>query len=256
MCIVARKTSVRPSPAALAAYIAVSALRISSSLVAPDSAGAMPTLARVNSSWPSITNGCSSPAWMRAAIVCASSGSSGSSTRTANSSPPRRATVSELRTQPSSRLATWRSSSSPAACPSESFTVLKSSRSTNRTAMPRPWRRVRATAWRTRSSNSERLGSAVSGSWKAWWRSWSSRLVRSPTSRTVTTSPWTDASSVRSSQLASTSTEPPPWCRARQRSVSWPSSLARTASEASVRAPRSSGWVSWASDEPSTDSGG
>ena len=53
---------------------------------------------------------------------------------TANSSPPRRATVSAGRTQARRRSATATSSSSPTAWPSVSLTVLKSSRSMNSTA--------------------------------------------------------------------------------------------------------------------------
>ena len=55
--------------------------------------------------------------------------------RTANSSPPRRATESPSRTQPTSRSATVFSSSSPAACPKRSLTDLKPSRSRNSTAI-------------------------------------------------------------------------------------------------------------------------
>ena len=55
---------------------------------------------------------------------------------TANSSPPIRATRSARRTQLCNAAATWRSSSSPATCPSVSFTRLKPSRSSISSAAP------------------------------------------------------------------------------------------------------------------------
>ena len=82
-----------------------------------------------------------------------------------------------------------RSRSSPAAWPRLSLTVLKSSRSMKRTASPLRSRRARATAWRTRSSNSARLARPVSGSWNAWWASCSSKALRSLTSRALSTMP-------------------------------------------------------------------
>ena len=74
------------------------------------------------------------------------SGSSTPGIITANSSPPRRATVSSGRTQPRRRSATEISSASPTWWPSESLTVLKSSTSMNRTAIGarRPSSRARA----------------------------------------------------------------------------------------------------------------
>ena len=58
-----------------------------------------------------------------------------SSIRTANSSPPRRATRSPSRTSPSIRSVTATRSASPAPWPSVSLTTLKSSRSRKRTAV-------------------------------------------------------------------------------------------------------------------------
>ena len=63
--------------------------------------------------------------------------------------------------------------------------------------MPRASRRLRAIAWRTRSTNSARLGSPVTGSWNAWWASWRSKALRSLTSRQLRTMPPTCSSSSR-----------------------------------------------------------
>ena len=78
---------------------------------------------------------------MRCAASAAAWLSSTSSSRTANSSPPKRAATSAPRTLSSSRRANSTSTSSPAAWPSESLTVLKSSRSRKITAGVRPSRR-------------------------------------------------------------------------------------------------------------------
>ena len=64
--------------------------------------------------------------------------------RIRNSSPPWRASRSVERTTPRRRTAIRRSSSSPAAWPSESLTALKSSRSTYSSATACPERRARA----------------------------------------------------------------------------------------------------------------
>ena len=98
---------------------------------------------------------------------------------TTNSSPPSRPTVSQSRTEAERRAATARSSSSPASWPKVSFTFLKSSRSMKNTAMGSPSLRARPRSscafWLTK----KRLGSPVSESWRAWWRS---SAVRSSTS--------------------------------------------------------------------------
>ena len=80
-----------------------------------------------------------------------------------------------------SRPATSRSSSSPVACPKLSLTALKSSRSQNSSASGWPSRRCTCTACASRSPNSDRFATPVSGSWKAWWAScrWPSRTCRS-----------------------------------------------------------------------------
>ena len=109
-----------------------------------------------------------------------------SRSRTANSSPPRRAGVSCGRTAPWIRSATCTSSSSPAACPQLSFTTLNRSRSRNRTACVRPIAAPSSVSPR-RSANSNRFGSRVSASVYAWWCSssfssvtWASERSRRP----------------------------------------------------------------------------
>ncbi len=94
----------------------------------------MPMLAVANTSWPEISNGWPVASWMRLATSWASTGSFTSSSRMVNSSPPWRARVSPSRRQSWSRRAICRSSSSPAAWPSPSFTDLKWSRSRKSTA--------------------------------------------------------------------------------------------------------------------------
>src|SRR5215204_2048633 len=74
------------------------------------------------------------PSWKRSATLCALLASVTSSSRTANSSPPIRAARSEPRKDSLKRSATARSTLSPSWWPKESFTSLKSSRSTNITA--------------------------------------------------------------------------------------------------------------------------
>src|SRR6267143_2172287 len=113
-------------PASFERYIAASALFISVSWSALSSGySAAPMLTVASSESPSTWKG----AWNAARIFCATSATSAGAERrlstTANSSPPRRATVSEARTDFASRSAASRSSLSPAACPSVSLTLLK-----------------------------------------------------------------------------------------------------------------------------------
>ena len=133
----------------------------------------------------------------RSAVSAASCALTTSSSRMANSSPPKRAAVSVARMLVARRSATSRRTSSPAAWPRLSLIVLKSSRSRKMTAMPCCSRRLRATAWRTRSTNRARLARLVTGSWKAWWASCSSKALRSLTSRLLRTIPRTASSSSR-----------------------------------------------------------
>ena len=152
---------------ALARYIAMSALRSRAAASSPGDAIATPMLVPTTTSCPAITiseRRASSSRWDR---IWTSSGRPASSSSTANSSPPRRATESPSRTQPSRRSATVFSSSSPAAWPKRSFTDLKPSRSRNSTAICRSCRRDRATACSTRSRKSVRFGSPVSESCRA-----------------------------------------------------------------------------------------
>ena len=75
-------------------------------------------------------------------------------------------------------------STSPAAWPSVSFTALKRSRSTYNTPHMRWWRRVRVSAWSSRSMSIVRLGSPVSASCSAWCESCVSNSFCSDRSRT------------------------------------------------------------------------
>ena len=77
-------------------------------------------------------------------------------------------TVSPGRRTRCSRRATSTSSSSPTSWPRVSLTLLKPSRSRNKSASEVGRRRERATATLRRSSISSRLGRPVSGSWSAW----------------------------------------------------------------------------------------
>jgi hypothetical protein len=131
---------------------------------------AIPMLAVVvtTSSWgPGSRNGAASTSRIRSATTSGPASSDGPSTRTTNSSPPRRPTVSLSRITVLSRVLTARSSSSPAACPKVSLTALKSSRSRNSTATGLFCRRARASACSSRSMMSARFGSPVSVSWNA-----------------------------------------------------------------------------------------
>ena len=83
------------------------------------------------------------------------------SSSTANSSPPTRASVSRSRSTAASEPVTPRSSASPAACPPESLTSLKSSRSMYSTACRRSRSAALASACASRCSNSRRFTSPV-----------------------------------------------------------------------------------------------
>ena len=158
----------------------------------------MPTLPRGKTSLPSTSTACSSARRIRSATSAASGESSTPSRSTANSSPPKRATVSVGRTVAARRRATSWSTTSPAAWPRLSFTVLKSSRSMNMTPTEAEPRCARMSACWTRSTKSARLARLVTGSWKAWCASWSSKALRSLTSRLFRTTPRTCSSCRRS----------------------------------------------------------
>ncbi len=144
----------------------------------------------------------SSSGWLNAAVIGAAMRSTSvslrmPSSRIANSSPPRRATVSDGRVDFTSRCAAACSRRSPASCPSESLTFLKLSRSRNMTATSCCERCASASACSTRFQNRLRLASSVSGSWKASLRSCSSSTLRSLTSRKLSASPAIAGSSIR-----------------------------------------------------------
>ena len=124
-------------------------------------AAAMPMLAPTCSSRPSMTNGAvervDDPLGDRLGVGAAPTVDSMS---TANSSPPKRATVSPVAHRRRSRSATWTSSWSPAAWPRLSLTSLNPSRSRNSTATSS--RAAAApSASASRSRNSARLASPV-----------------------------------------------------------------------------------------------
>jgi hypothetical protein len=119
----------------------------------------------------------------RSATSVASLAPATSSSITANSSPPRRATVSSGRMQARRLLEIATNNWSPASWPRESLTRLKSSRSTNRIATAFPRRSVRVTACPRRSINSVRFGRSVRGSWNARCSSCLSKNLRPVASR-------------------------------------------------------------------------
>ncbi len=160
-------------------YIARSAWRSrSSGSVWLSEVTAAPMLACITTWRPWNSNGERSDSRIRSAARRVPS-SVVSSSRIANSSPPKRAVVSSGRMTARSRSATATSSWSPASWPRLSFTVLKSSRSEKSTETA-PWLRAcRASACATRSRKRARLARPVSESWKAWCCSWSSSCFRS-----------------------------------------------------------------------------
>ena len=92
---------------------------------------------------------------------------------------------------------------SPASWPRLSFTCLKPSRSTSRTASGSRERADRASAWSRRSRKRARLASPVRPSWNACRVSSSSSRTRSVTSRALRTTPRTCRSPRRSVTFAS-----------------------------------------------------
>src|SRR3954469_13909067 len=128
-------------------YIAASASRTSSS-ASPPSAKEMPALARTRISCSSTVNGSASSASTRSALSAATWAPATSSSRIANSSPPKRGGVSTARPLVASRLATSISTASPAAWPRPSLIVLKSSRSRKTIATPACSRRARGVGGR------------------------------------------------------------------------------------------------------------
>ena len=121
----------------------------------------MPTDGDTVRRWPSISIGALTASSSFCATRAASWLLATSESTTTNSSPPKRETRSESRTVVEMRWATLRSKSSPTWWPSESFTVLKLSRSMNSTASELPRRRAMARALSSRSRRWVRLGNWV-----------------------------------------------------------------------------------------------
>ena len=192
----ATKVRKHPPPSRFAAYMARSACLSRSSTVVCDAPAAHvnPMLGRTVNAIPSMTIGELNASRIRSAADTASS--RGPSIRTANSSPPSRATRCASPTYRVRRPATRISNSSPAGWPKTSLTVLKSSRSRHTTASGTISRRCRSTACSSRSRNSARLASPVRPSRKACratsdnsrWFSTSTTNCRASTARTRTTS--------------------------------------------------------------------
>ena len=99
-------------------------------------------------------------------------------TRIANSSPPKRATTSPLRTLRRSSSATLRIRRSPAWCPHESLMYLNWSRSTNSTALVCPLRMTAIVSFLSSSTKRRRLNRPVRLSWLAISTSLASRSLR------------------------------------------------------------------------------
>ena len=151
----------------------------------------MPTLAATRSRSPRTSKAASSPARSRSAAATAPSSAVGAVSTMPNSSPPSRASVSSGRRAAVSRSPTSRSTESPVGCPSVSFSSLKSSRSTIRTAKGAPVAPAVSIASSSRIEKSRRLGSEVSSSLSASRRVWAkSRTSRnaSPVRTIVATS--------------------------------------------------------------------
>ena len=171
-------SSQRAPPARFARYIAASASCSSCSGCSPSRLTASPMLA-VTFSPPACSGGWSREPSSRSARATGSpSWTPMVSIR--NSSPANRATVSPGRTTEDSRAATSRSSRSPALWPRVSLTLLNPSRSMKYTAMGRPERAAPARDCSSRSRNSVRFGSPVSGSCNVRWVSRCSASWRWP----------------------------------------------------------------------------
>ena len=124
----------------------------------------MPTLTEITSSRPATQTGSATVAIILVAIAAASLAWVSSASSTKNSSPPWRLTVSDSRTPDSKRRATSCSTSSPARWPSSSLICLKPLRSTNSSAVRKPWRRAMPMALPSRSAITARVGVSVSAS--------------------------------------------------------------------------------------------
>jgi len=137
-CIAGSNNTWRALPLRLATYMAASASRSNTSgLWVSEPPTAIPMLTRT-STWSSpMLSGSWNASCTRSATSPISDIISTSSTRSANSSPPKRATVSPGRIIVVRRAATAINNSSPTAWPRLSLTSLKSSRFMNST--PTKW---------------------------------------------------------------------------------------------------------------------
>ena len=193
---------------------------------------ATPMLAPTCRLRPSTAMGWCSASMMRRPIRCGSSGDTSLSSMTRNSSPPRRATVSPSRTARPRRWATMRRTSSPARCPSWSFTSLKPSRSMNSSATAPPWSRTRASERSSWQWNAARLNRPVSESWLARYCCWRAIWIFAETSCTsamievtrpeasvsaeLNHSPWISAPSRRTKHVSARFCDSSPTCRRRR----------------------------------------
>ena len=145
----------------------------------------MPILAVTRHSSPRRTTGSLVVLIIFWAMVAALLKSLISSISIMNSSPPRRPTTSSARSIFLNRRAISCSNWSPASCPRESLIVLKRSKSINKTANRRWWRRADWMAWLSNWLNIKRLGNPVRTSWVAIRLSSCSIRLRSVMSRTM-----------------------------------------------------------------------
>ena len=140
---------------------------------------AIPMLAATCRRSPATSNGVSSALTSFIAACEADSWSPTPGRMMANSSPPSRATVSEIRSSSRSLAATCLRSWSPAWWPRVSLTSLNPFRSIKRSAIRCPSRRPTRIAFESRSCSRTRFGSPVRVSWSTWcssscwWAFWS-----------------------------------------------------------------------------------
>ncbi len=127
----------------------------------------MPSEQPAKISMPMTSNGAIRPLTTLLAISATAAPSLTSGTSSRNSSPPRRATVSAVRSSEDRRSLTCLSSVSPELWPSVSLTFLKLSRSRYSIATLCAPRRAAAADCSKRSRARLRLGSPVSASWVA-----------------------------------------------------------------------------------------
>src|SRR2546425_4474059 len=161
-----------PRPARLAMYIATSARRSRVSASWPWSGyTAMPMLALAWMLRSTIAKGRSSAARIFLAVIAPPSLPASPAGRTANSSPPRRAIVSEGLRRLSRRSATCCSNWSPTSCPRVSFTSLKPFMSMTSRVTDFLSRCAVRMAWRSRSFSKVRFGRPVRTSCRARYSS-------------------------------------------------------------------------------------